>query len=107
METAKIVAFELPTYATPLSTTAGNSRRPPSATLHTVLNGGRSLMWICDCERVAFAPYIGHCSSGRKTRTVTLRESSKRSGRVRVENPGALTVTFRLRRRGTGTRGGA
>ena len=37
---------------------------PPSPTLHTVLNGGRRRMCVCDCVRVAVAPYIGHCKLG-------------------------------------------
>ena len=65
VEIAWMVASRLPTYATPSSTTAGNSTRPPSGTRRTVLNGGRRWMCTCDCERDGVAPYIGHCRLGR------------------------------------------
>ena len=53
IEIARIVARALPMYATPLSTTAGNSIRPPSPRLQTMRNGGRSRMCVCVCARVA------------------------------------------------------
>jgi len=65
MEIARMDARALPMYATPLSTTAGNSIRLPSPRDHAIRNGGRRRMFACTCVRAASTPYIGHWSAGR------------------------------------------
>src|SRR3954447_20410642 len=64
IEIARTVACALPMYATPLSTTAGNSMSVPRPSVHTVRKGGRSRMCDCACARDGVAPYNGHCVAG-------------------------------------------
>jgi hypothetical protein len=102
IEIARTVAWALPMYATPSSTTAGNSIRVPMPSVQTVRKGGRSRMCDCTCARDGVAPYSGHCIAGWYTRIVARRRPN-RSCTTRRVKPEALIVTSSGRSRGTRT----
>ena len=89
----------LPMYATLSETTAGNSISVPRPRLQTTRNGGRTWIPSCDCVRARVAPYIGHWSSGRYTRTTTRRRRWKGMRSSRLAYPRAATSTGSGRRR--------
>src|SRR3954447_26634478 len=64
IEIARTVACALPMYATPPSTTAGNSMSDPRPRVQTVRNGGRRRMCDCAWVRDGVAPYTGHWAEG-------------------------------------------
>src|SRR4051812_49642958 len=84
---ALIVPRELPMYATPSWTTAGNSISDPSPRDQTTRNGGRTFRLGCARVRRGAAPYIVHCSERREMWIVDLRPFRDASPPARPSYP--------------------